>query len=508
MSNALRILNTALTLITLNAVVGVTITYAQRDSNLSSFDKLGWADNSKTQPDTRQLPRPPATPQANIAQTPAEHYFVKCKLLINPDTGQTLENAVIEVTGGKIAKVGKSSAFNLAADAKVLDYSDKYIIPGLIGTHEHLYSYLITGHSSNELLPPFYLAAGMTSVLSPGSGNPEGDIALKNRIDSGHSVGPRIFLSGEYLEMAPAIVPWMEPVATENEARAKIDYWVSRGALAVKVYAGMKGDILRAVIAHAHLRGVKVGGHLGATTWTEAIEMGIDMLHHGVYALPEITPEGMPLTATGMIAFAPPEFNKFYQALVDADLTQPKIHEMLKRASEAKVVIIPTVVALEPPDKEKDHMAEQQQFYAPEAWKKVEGRFQVQPKPFAVLLTKKNLEFVRRAHDSGCLLAVGADMTNLQMLPGYSLWREMELFAEAGLKPMDVLKAATINGAIAIGREGTFGSIEAGKWADFVALNANPLDQISNVRSVYRVVKGGVVYSPEDILKTLKGKVH
>jgi imidazolonepropionase-like amidohydrolase len=83
----------------------------------------------------------------------------------------------------------------------------------------------------------------------------------------------------------------------------------------------------------------------------------------------------------------------------------------------------------------------------------------------------------------------------------------MDIFAEAGLPPMAILKAATYNGAYAIGRTDQVGAIETGKLADFVVLNANPLDHIGNVRSVYRVVKNGVIYDPEELLKTREGKI-
>ncbi|GEM_PF-1118611 len=436
------------------------------------------------------------------------HYFVKAKLAINPANNQTIENAVIEVAGGKIIGIGKAKDFNLPADAKVFDYSDKTIIPGLIDTHAHFYGFLTFGHSTNEAFPYLFLANGVTSILSPGSGNPEGDIALKNRIDSGRAIGPRMFLAGEYLDMEPLRVPWMEPVKTEMEAKAKLDFWISRGASAVKVYTGMKGDLFRTVIAHAHQRGVKVNGHLEDTTWGEAIEMGIDVLHHGVYSFPEIMPKDIPPQTIGMINIAPPEFDKYYQAIMDANLQAPKIQAVFKAAAKAQVVFVPTVVALEPPDAVKDRMSEQQPFYAPEAWKRVEGRFNTEKRKYALLLTQKNIEFVREAHKAGVMLSTGTDFTNLQILPGWSLFREMEIFAEAGMKPMEVLKAATYNGAWAIGRSDLIGSLEAGKMADFVVLNANPLDNISNARTVYRVVKGGTIYTPEEVLKPVKGRIH
>ena len=114
----------------------------------------------------------------------------------------------------------------------------------------------------------------------------------------------------------------------------------------------------------------------------------------------------------------------------------------------------------------------------------------------------------RMAHEAGCILTTGTDQVGFGMLPGYSLWREMEIFAEAGLAPMEVLKAATCNGAYALGRSDLLGSLENGKLADFVVLDADPLANISNVRRVHRVVKGGILYMPQDHLKPLIGKYH
>jgi hypothetical protein len=308
--------------------------------------------------------------------------------------------------------------------------------------------------------------------------------------------------------MEPLRVPWMEAVKSEQEARAKLDMWFSRGTAHVKVYTGIKGDIFRAVIAHAHARGAKVSGHLEDTTWGEAIEMGVDILHHGIYSFPEIMPPGIPPQTIGMINFAPPEYDKYYQAIVDADFKSAKIQAVFRAARDAKVVFVPTVVALEPPDAAKDFMSAQQQFYAPDGWKKVETRFNAEKRKYALLLTQKNVEFVREAHRAGVSLATGTDLTNLQILPGFSLYREMEIFAEAGMKPMEVLKATTYNGAWAIGRTDQIGSLEPGKAADFVVLNANPLENIGNVRQVFRTVKNGTIYNPEEVLKPIKGKIH
>src|SRR5262249_6697831 len=162
----------------------------------------------------------------------------------------------------------------------------------------------------------------------------------------------------------------------------------------------------------------------------------------------------------------------------------------------------------EPGTYEKHHMDDQKRFYSQEAWQEID-RIQKGPPPAwtsaeaLAMEVKKNKEFIRRAYDAGCLLSTGTDYVVLTMLPGWSLGREMEILSNAALPPMEVLKAATWNGAYAIGRTDQLGSVEANKLADFVVLDANPLDNISNVRQVHRVIKGGVIYDREELLKPL-----
>ena len=452
----------------------------------------------------------PAAAQSGAAVSPpASHYFLKCRKLIQPATGAVIETAVVEVSGGRVLRVGKAGEIQIPGDATLVDFGDKYVIPGLIETHAHLYTNLLQGHSSNELLPRLFLAGGITSVLVPGSFNPEGDFAIRNRVDSGVSPGPRFFLSGEYLQMSPPDTG-MASVGTVEEAKLRIDRWADHGSAAIKIYNGMHGDILKAAIEHAHARGLRVVAHIGAITYSEAIEDGIDVLYHGIYAMPEVMPSGMPPEAIGMMNtdFAPPEYDRFYKALGDVDLHQPAITNMLKRAAAARVVFGLTIVALEPYSLQSDEMEKQRKFYSEEAWKKVEKRASSPTKPFAKAVFEKNIEFARLAHEAGVPLTIGTDLTNLQLLPQFAFWREMEIFAKAGMSPMEVLKAATANGAFAVGRSDSIGSIAPGQLADFVVLNADPLQNISNTRTVYRVVKNGAVYDPEVLLKPVIGRVH
>jgi imidazolonepropionase-like amidohydrolase len=123
-------------------------------------------------------------------------------------------------------------------------------------------------------------------------------------------------------------------------------------------------------------------------------------------------------------------------------------------------------------------------------------------------ITALNLRFVKDAWAAGCILTTGTDKTNIVPLPGFSLWTEMAIFAKAGLPPMAVLKAATWNGAYALGIGDILGSFSAGKLADLVVLDKNPLEAVTNVSAVHRVIKAGVVYNPEDLLKKLVGRIE
>jgi hypothetical protein len=424
-----------------------------------------------------------------------EPMIVTCKALINPATGRVVRNAAIEIAGGKILRIGSAGSIKAGASVKIVDFGDKYIIPGLIDTHGHLFGGVTVRHTTADMVLPFYLACGVTSVRSPGSMEPEGDMGLRFRVDSGRLIGPRYFLSGPYIEADPVTVRWMNPVKTPEEVRLKIEAWIKQGATSVKIYARMNGELLKTAIDFGHAHGVKVIGHVGAVTWKDAIAMGLDELFHGVLALPDLSPDNK-------------DQKDSESKYAKMDLRKSEFQDLLRSAARSKVVLTPTAVINDTLNEKSPDFAEQKKYYTPEAWAKLEERMKKPLIPGSDLALKKNMEFIKLAHSKGCILSTGTDRVDFGMLPGFSLWHEMEIFARAGLDPMDILKAATANGAFAIGRSDLLGSLEEGKLADFVVLDADPRKSISNVRKVFRVVKDGVVYVPGELLKPLEGKYY
>ncbi len=429
-----------------------------------------------------------------------KHLLIRCGRLINPASGATLKDAWIELASGKILGLGSGEPQLASREGvETLDFTGKTVIPGLFDTHGHLYGGgLIDRRLSNELLVKFYLAAGVTSVRLPGSMEPDTDLALRNRIDEGRLDGPRLFLSGVYLDMPGTVVRWIETLHTPEEARLKIDHSIRSGATSVKIYASMCGEILKAAIEHGHAQGVKVIAHVGAVSFREAIELGIDELFHGIICCPETWPEGMRAV----------DYMKIFETVPGLDLKTTDLPGVLRLARQAGVVITPTAAVIQPMDLESRTQVDQKKYYAPEAWEKLAGKELLPGAPNAEGLYRKQIEFIRMAYEAGCTLTTGTDVTNYAKLPGFSLWDELEIFAMAGIPNMDILKAATCNAAAAIGRSDLLGAVEHGKLADLVVLNADPLEDISHVRETHRVIKAGVVYDPTEIYEPLVGKIR
>jgi hypothetical protein len=422
---------------------------------------------------------------------------IRCKKLINPAENIILDNAFIEINNGRIMKIGLVDQ-GFSPNGELLDYQSKTIIPGLVETHGHLYGGgLIDRHYTNALLAPLYLAAGVTSARFPGSMDPGGDLALQAKIHSGRFIGPRLYLSGEYIDMEPSIINWFDTSKTPEEARLKIDHWIGRGATSVKIYARMHGEILAAAIHHGHMHGVKVIAHVGAVSFREAIEMGIDELFHGIICCPESWPKDMKSV----------DYKRIFEYVPTINLSETDIPAMLQLAAEAGVVITPTTAVIQPLNLESRTQQDQKKFYTAEAWEQLSTSDQLPGFPDLTPLYKKQIEFIHMAYEAGCILSTGTDITNYLKLPGFSLWDEMEIFALAGIPNMDILKAATYNGACAIGRSDLFGSLKPGKLADMVILDQDPLINISHVRDVHRVIKSGFVYDPKEIYAPLVGKI-
>ncbi len=205
----------------------------------------------------------------------------------------------IDIAGGKIIAVQAASAHTpYPANAKVLQMTGKTVIPGLVGMHEHLFyptpqqpagGVAYYGEAVDSA-PRLYLAGGVTTARTAGSMDPYTDLELKREIDAGSLPGPKLDVTGPYLEGKGRFVIQMHTLADADDAARTVDYWAAEGVTSFKAYNYLTADELKAAIDHAHAHGLKITGHLCSIGFRQAAALGIDNLEHGLAVDTEFFP--------------------------------------------------------------------------------------------------------------------------------------------------------------------------------------------------------------------------
>ena len=414
-----------------------------------------------------------------------------------PQSGQD-----VVVRDGRIAEV-RPHGGAVAAGARVVDLSGLFVVPGFVDMHAHV-TFLRNSVSDPD---PGYdeavsrqvlrtcLAHGITTVRNPMAPTRQG-VALREAVAAGEVVGPRIYTAGWTINRPQ--------FTTEEEVRKEVREQAAAGVDFVKVYAGLPRPLVRAAIEEAHARGVKVIGHLQETTWTEAARDGIDFIAHGApwstACLPESRRDAYReamRTDGGMKARL--------RWLEWVDPGGPEIAEMVDELGRRGVTVDPTLVAydtkfrgdsplyLESPDlaiAPTVMLAGWKRGTFTSDWTKADYArgHDLWPK---VLDLVKALPSTRRA-PRGRLRP-----PQPWVVPGAGFHRELELLAQSGIPARDLLSLATRNGAAALGLDA--GTVEPGRRADLVVLEANPLEDIRNTRRIRLVIKDGRPWRPEDL---------
>jgi len=417
------------------------------------------------------------------------------------------DDQTVVIEDGRIRDVGGAASIRIPADARTLDGRGRTLIPGLVGMHEHLF-YQLESPSSGQMAFPaqevfakLYLASGVTTIRTAGTVDFDGDLRVKQRIDAGRLPGPRIHLTGPYLNaMGAAPDP-------ERVARAVADQ-ADRGATSFKAYTSLRASELRAAIQTAHARGLRITGHLCAVSFLEAAAMGIDNIEHGI------------AFDTGLYSGKQPDVCPDQGAVMgeltgrdvpsDADIART-IAALVRRG----VAVTSTLAVLESFTGREGAVDERlppllasrigADFDAARAgWKDPES----QGCRFWVAVVKKEMQFERQFVAAGGRLMAGVDPTGWGgVVAGYGDQRELELLVEAGLTPETAIRVATVNGADFLYEGEQVGSIARGLQADVVLVRGNPSAHIGDVRNVELVFKDGVAYDPAALIAAAQGSV-
>ena len=408
------------------------------------------------------------------------------------------EDQTVVIDHGKIASVGGAAP----AGARDLDLSGHTVIPGLVGMHEHLY-YPIGGGipmypEMAYSFPRLYLAAGVTTARTAGSVEPFTDLNIKRMIDEGRMPGPRLYVTGPYLEGKGAFAPQMHELTGPDDATRFVEYWAAQGVTSFKAYMNITRAELSAAVESAHRHGIKVTGHLCSIGFREAASIGIDNLEHGLLVDTEFHPSKQPDNC-------PPNTRAEVARL---NLNSAPVREMIADLVNHHVAITSTLAVFEAFDPDRPPL--DQRFLdavsTDAAANYLAARARAVSGPTLAAL-RKELEFEYAFVKAGGLLIAGADPTgNGGALAGLADQRNVELLVEGGFTPVEAIQIATSNGAKFLGELDRFGTIAPGKQADLVVVDGNPAARIADIRRVRYVFKDGAGYDPAKLLDSVKGQ--
>ena len=404
--------------------------------------------------------------------------------LVDGTGSPALADSAVVIRKGRIVAAGPESQVKIPKHAQVIDARGKTILPGLWDMHAHF---------EQVEWGPIYLAAGATTVRDCGN-EFEFITSVRDAIAAGNGLGPRILAAGIVDGSGPLTIG-VERVDTPEQARQWVDRYHEAKFQQMKIYSSMKLEEVKTVVDEAHLLGMTVTGHVpeGLNAY-QVIEAGQDQINHIAYIvalmhppLPEHPPAGATSKAVAAIDFNSPDaqkaiaFLKAHHTVIDPTLS---VFE-LGTASTAK----PTASFEPGVNKIAPELAAQLTDVGP-------------PRPDADLRQRafdKMVATVGVLRHAGITVVAGTDQT----VPGYSLYREMELYVQAGLTPIEAIQAATIVPARVMGLDKELGTVEVGKRADVIVLGANPLDNIHNLRTVESVISGGKMYKCADLWRSV-----
>lgn len=411
------------------------------------------------------------------------------------------EGWTVLVQGERIIAAGPK--VKIPKDATRVDLTGKTLLPGLIDMHGHMYA-RVAGKIKDvfESYPLLFLAGGVTSIRSPGDLDPDGMYALKEKVARGEVPGPRIFMGGYYIDNEPSQIGWFKPVKSAEEAKARVEEWKNRIDV-VKFYTSVTEDEMKAGIAAAKAAGIPTTGHLGSITAGHAIDLGINGLEHGIYAMSELG--------------APNPKKQEGCPLGKLEVDGPQVTALIDKIVKNHVAIDPTFVVLflglpemmEPmtPDW-LDYFAEGDARTGAQKLMQSMAAKEGEALDCAMRSRDNALKFVGKVQARGGIILTGTDPVAPNLLPGWALHREMKYLTQAGLTPLQAIRAATYNAATVLHRDKDFGSIAKGKFADMVVVNGDPSKRIEDIGNTVMVFKEGKRFDPAELRAAAKGKLQ
>ena len=380
--------------------------------------------------------------------------------LIDGTGHNAVSDATLVVTNGRITAVGPRATTKVPTGARVVDVHGNTIMPGLWEMH---------GHLMQIEWGPVYLASGVTTARDMGNVIPF-VIPFRDAIRHG-ALGPRMLLAGLIDGGGPNAFGAIN-AQTPEEGRAAVRRYHALGFEQMKLYSLLQPAVVAAICSEAHKLGMTVTGHVPTSlSLLAAVDSGMDQIAHlpvrGDISSDSVKNVIAALKAHGTVIDPTASWGE----LLGHSLTEP-VSSFQPGVSNLPPVLAQRITRM--------------------------GVAGIDTNTAHIRLAH-TLGIINALHDAGVPVVAGTD----EGVPGFSVYREIELYVQAGFSPMEALRAATAVPARAMHLDGEVGTLEVGKRADIIVLDANPLDRIANIRSVKMVMTNGTLFRSADVWRAV-----
>ncbi len=436
------------------------------------------------------------------AAEPAGPLVLRNVTVIDTTGGPARPAMTVVVEGDRITRV-EGGSFAAPEGAHVVDGSGKFLIPGLWDMHVHtFFGDWVPG--GKEVTLPLFLANGVTGARDMGS-DLDPILAARADVAAGRLLGPRLVVSGPMFDGPKSQFPAALRIDTPDDGRRAVDTLTGRGVDFIKIQSYVPREAYFAIAEECRKRKIVFAGHVpDAVRASEASNAGQKSFEHliGVF-------EGSS-TAEDELLKGPKSPGRFLQTY-DASREAALIALLAKNRTwqcptlywERGQWLVDAIDVTKDPDAK----------YAPASWRTkswptftagIIKDMDTDPLSVREKFVAHELEIVKRLQKAGVPFLAGTDTpAGVDVLPGFSLHQELQRFVAAGFTPLEALQTATLNPAKFLDRLADFGTVEKGKVADLVLLDANPLDDIRNTRRISAVVANGAYYPRERLDRIL-----
>jgi imidazolonepropionase-like amidohydrolase len=421
------------------------------------------------------------------------------------DKEQTLPHQTVVVVGGRITQVASAVSAKVPHGALKIDGRGKFLMPGLADMHVHFIRPAAAGQfqpsasndyaHENQALALLFVANGITTVRNMWGHPAVNDFAKE--VDAGHILGPHTYSTGPVTDGNPSFWESARVVETREQAEEAVQSDKQAGYIAVKVVDHLSKEAYQALVAAARQQGLPVVGHVPtAVGLSGAIAARQDSIEHLTGFWEALQPDGSGAQ------------KKTARELVQqADLK--KLPALVQATKAADLWNCPTLAVGNHIIRTDAVWFQELSLVPPGIVERYRKAYTLNPDDprFSPEARALNNAIVKALHDGGAHLLLGTDAVKPSVLPGFSLQEELEKFVATGMTPYEAIRAGTSDAAKFLHQENEFGVVSTGRRADLLLVEANPLEDVTNVSKRAGVMVNGHWLTEDELkqrLATLK----